>query len=364
MNILHLSTATSWRGGEQQIAYLAGELNANNFQQTVCCPAHSPLHRFCESLPVTVRPFEGRGLAGLGLARIIHKECRQRKISVIHAHDSHAHTSAVLAASLFGNRTPVVLSRRVDFAVSSNPFSRWKYNHPSIRKIVCVSEKIREVTGRDIRDTGKLCVVYDGIDLEKFNPSQKRSLLHDEYQLPAGTRLIGNASALADHKDYYTFVDTAERVLRREKKVRFIIFGDGAEKQHIENYIAEKQLEKSVILAGFRNNIPELLPELDIFLMTSLTEGLGSILLDAFASGVPVVATRAGGIPEIVSHNKTGLLAPLQDSALLSHHVCALLEDAGLCDRLRQDALTHVRNFSKETMARQTMNVYEEVMNQ
>jgi L-malate glycosyltransferase len=363
MNVLHLSTATSWRGGEQQIAYLAGELKANNIQQTVCCPANSPLHLFCETLPVAVRLFEGRGFAGLGLARIVSEECRQGKISVIHAHDSHAHTAAVLAASVFGNRTPVVLSRRVDFAVSPNPFSHWKYNHVSIRKIICVSEKIKAVTGHDIRDQSKLCVVYDGIDLEKFNPAQKRSLLHDEYQLPASTRLIGNASALADHKDYNTFVDTAERVLHREKKVRFIILGAGSEKQHIENYIAEKQLEKSVILAGFRNNIPELLPELDIFLMTSITEGLGSVLLDAFASGVPVVATRAGGIPEIVSHNTTGLLAPVQDSALLAQHVCALLEDAGLSDRLRQEALARVRNFSKEVMAHQTKKIYEEVMN-
>jgi len=360
MNLLHVSTATSWRGGEQQIAYLLGELGKKNCSQTVCCPANSPLHEFCKTLPVTVMPFGSRGFAGISLARLLRNITRQKSISVIHAHDSHAHASAVLSASLFNNKTPLVLSRRVDFPVSGNPFSRWKYNHPAIRKIVCVSEKIKEITGKDVRDKDKLCVVYDGIDLEKFD-RPKQSLLHEEYELPAGTRLVGNASALADHKDYYTFVDTAERVLLREKKVRFIILGAGAEKHRIEKYIAEKQLEKSIILAGFRNNIPELLPELDIFLMTSLTEGLGSIILDAFACGVPVVATRAGGIPEIVSHNKTGLLAPVQDSALLAHHVCAILEDLLLADRLRQDAAIFVRNFSKEKMAEDTLHIYNSI---
>src|SRR6187402_1615180 len=88
MNLLHVSTATSWRGGEQQIAYLLEELGKKNISQIVCCPVHSPLHRFCETLPVPVLPFESRGFAGIPLARTLRDAAIQKNISVIHAHDS------------------------------------------------------------------------------------------------------------------------------------------------------------------------------------------------------------------------------------------------------------------------------------
>jgi len=362
MNILHVSTATSWRGGEQQIAYLLGELNKINIPQTVCCPAHSPLHQFCEAGSIDVHPYKSRGFSGIKLAKILRDLCLQKNSSILHAHDSHAHTAAVLSAAIFKNKTPVVLSRKVDFRVSRNPLSRWKYNHPSIKKILCVSEKVREITGHDIRDQNKLTVVYDGIDLDKFNPGRKGSLLRGEYGLATHTRLVGNASALADHKDYFTFLDTAEIVLKKNPDTRFIIIGSGPEKKNIENYIAGKKLGHAVFMAGFRENIHQLLPELDVFLMTSVTEGLGSIVLDAFAAGVPVVATKAGGIPEIVTHDQTGLVAPVKNAPLLALQVCALLDDEALYKRIRQDAMLFVRNFSKEKMALHTLGVYEEVL--
>ena len=362
MKILHVSTARSWRGGEQQIAYLVSELKEKSVCQVVCCVINSPLHKFCEANQVVVYSFPGRGVLDLKLARLIRNVCINESISIVHAHDSHAHSGAVLSTSIFGNRTPVVISRRVDFAVSHNPFSNWKYNYPGIKKIICVSEKIRQIIENDIRDKNKLCVVYDGIDLNKFDRTKKYSSLHEEYKIESHIKLIGNASALADHKDYFTFVDTAELVLQKKPDTRFVIIGDGPEKRNIEKYIDGKKMGHAIFLAGFRKNVTQLLPELDVFLMTSATEGLGSIVLDSFAAGVPVVATEAGGIPEIVIHNKTGLLAPVKNAVMLSENVCAFLDDEKLCKKINQQSLVFVQNFSKKKMAMQTLDLYEDVL--
>ena len=122
----------------------------------------------------------------------------------------------------------------------------------------------------------------------------------------------------------------------------------------------QKRLSEKIILAGFRPDVPEILPEIDLLLFTSKTEGLGTSLLDAMACGVPVVATHAGGIPEIVEDEVSGLLAPVSDAESLARQVRRLLEEPGLKQRLTQAAHRNVQAFSKEKMAAAILDLYLE----
>lgn len=327
MKIVHISTADSWRGGEQQVAYLTAELQKKNVAQVICCPERSPLFDFCKQNNLPVAPFSSRGIVNIKLARHIKQICDNESASLIHTHDAHGHTASVLSAIVFRNKIPIVVSRRVDVPVSKSPFSKIKYNHQWIKKIICVSEKIKEITSVSIQDKNKLCVVYSGIDPEKFKKESPSNILHQELGLNEAIPIVGNISALAAHKDYYTFVDTAEIVLRLKPNVCFVIIGEGPEEKQIREYIDQKNLSSKIICMGFRRDIPLILPELFIFLMTSDTEGLGTSLLDAFAAKVAVVSTAAGGIPEIVKHHQTGLLAPVKDVKQLADNVIRLLED-------------------------------------
>src|SRR5690606_32318917 len=133
--------------------------------------------------------------------------CRKMQIDICHLHDAHAHSYAILAASFFNNKVPLILSRRVDFPIKKNWASNYKYNHPSIKKIICVSETIVQITAKGIRDKSKLLCIHSGIDLDKFTNSGN---LRREYDIDDDCILVGNTSALADHKDYFTFVDTAK----------------------------------------------------------------------------------------------------------------------------------------------------------
>jgi len=362
MTILHLSTARSWRGGEQQIAYLVEELQTIGIRQWVGCVQGAPMEQWCRERGIPCLAYRKRLSADPVAAWQIRQLCRQEQISLVHAHDSHAHTFAVLAASLFGNQRPVVVSRRVDFPIQKSFLSKWKYRHRAVAKIVCVSKKIEEVVQKNLQQPEKTTVIYSGIDPQKFR-FPATGILRQEYGLAPEVPLVANVAAIANHKDYFTFVKTAKRLVAQGTGAHFfIIGGDGGEQQAIEQFITKQNLEKHITLTGFRKDIPYILPEIDILLFTSKEEGLGTTLLDAFSAGVPVVATAGGGIPELVRHEETGLLAPVGDAEKLSTFVQRLLADPALRQRLSKEAKIFVQQFSKANTARQTLAVYHQIL--
>lgn len=362
MKVLHLSTPTSWRGGEQQVAYLAKALSENKLEQIVLSPQGSELSKRLNGLPLQLRYFQHRGLLDFALARRLTEICRSESVSLVHCHDSRAHSAAVMAATFYGNSTPLVVSRRVDFAISPTPFSRWKYNHKAVKRIICVSEKIRELTAPGLRDPSRLRVVHSGIDTDVYNDLVRNGHIHRELGLESNTPLVGNLSALADHKDYPTFLRTAAKLVSEGFDGHFIIAGSGPEEADIRSLINTLKLEKRVHLLGFRKDVAAVMKELDLFLMTSVTEGLGTIVIEALAAGVPVVATRAGGIPELILHEQCGLLADPSNVAELSRHVLRIFGDSELRLLLNVNGKLRAAQFSYRKTAAATLDIYREVL--
>jgi len=358
MTILHVSTPADWRGGEQQVAYLAIALQSMGIAQVVLCPQGSVLAARMMEASVPVSTFDKRGFMDMLVAQKIFRLSKGKSFDIIHCHDSHAHSAAVVAAVHYGVKSPVIVSRRVDFPVSTNPLSRWKYNHPSVSRIICVSQAIRDITAPAIRDVSKLAVVHSGIDLHKYEqPKGKRKLVH-ELGLSDSSKIVGNLSALADHKDYPTFIRTAEKVIHADPSIHFIIAGKGHEEKRIKKMIHDLKLNTNVHMLGFRDDIVDVMQSLDAFLITSATEGLGTIVLEAFAAGVPVVATRAGGIPEMVEDGVTGLLAPIGDAEALAEATLRILNQPELGKQLAHNASQKVKAFSYQATAEKTLGIY------
>jgi glycosyltransferase involved in cell wall biosynthesis len=277
-------------------------------------------------------------------------------------HTSYGHTLGVLSI-LFGSKANLVLSRRVDNPLRDNWFTKWKYNHPRIKKIIPVSHAIRKVLEKKLKNQSKLVTIHSGIDFTKFTDITHGNFLRTEFNIDDKVILIGNTSALSDHKDYPTFIKTARYLVDKGINAKFLIIGSGELKDLIEDKIREEKMEEHVIMTGFLTNLPLILPELDIFLMTSKTEGLGTSILDAFACEVPVVATDAGGIPEMVIHESTGLLSPVRDYLDLGENILRLVNEIDLKDRLIKNAKKFLReNFSIKKTAAETLNVYEEII--
>lgn len=359
--ILHISTSSSWRGGEQQVAYLASGLLDLGTKQVVLCPKGSSLATRLLEQDIPVTTFDDRGFLGLTLARKIYALCKKGKFTHIHCHDSHAHTSALQFIQLSGKNIPLIVSRRVAFPISKNPFSKWKYNHPAVKQIICVSNIVKEITTLTISNSSKISVIYDGIDVEKYHGKPEERKLFKALGLEESTFLIGNLSALSKSKDFPTFLHIASRVCAEVPKAQFIIAGEGPEKAKIEKIIRSLKLEGKIHLLGFRSDVVEVMQSLDLFLFTSTIEGLGTIVLEAFAAGVPVVATMAGGIPELVDDEHTGLLAAPGDVAALTTAVLRLIKQPEVRTQLTSAASEKVKAFSYQETAAQTLAVYQKI---
>lgn len=354
LKILQVVTALSWRGGEQQVAYLIQELK-EQVDNIVLCSEGSEMESFCIKNNIQHSIQKKKGGFDVSYANKLKQLCKSEEISCVHLHDAHAHTYAILAAVL-GNKAPLILSRRVDFPIKNNFFSSLKYNHTAIKRILCVSNAIKQITAQGIKDSSKLFTVYSGIDLTKFELRTGR--FKKELKLDDTTFLIGNTSALADHKDYFTFLDVAERVAAENDKCHFVVMGDGLMKTEIHQYAKRKKLNGRITFTGFRNDIPKILADLDLFLITSKTEGLGTSILDAFACRVPVVGTDGGGISELIEHEKTGLLCEVKNVEQICSAVEKMMVETDLRNELINNASKKVQSFSKQETAKQTLDHY------
>jgi glycosyltransferase involved in cell wall biosynthesis len=360
--ILHLSSERSWRGGEQQIAYLIDELQNLGLDNMVAVRKHSAFETHCQnnSIKFISLPFSG----SLNLKTIfsIKAICKNHEIDLVHLHSSKSHSAGVMSA-LFGNSVPFILSRRIDFVPKKSGFTQWKYDHQSIRKIICVSDKVREIMETYCRRKGRTVTVHDGIDVNKFLPLPEQNRLRIEFNLPKDTFIIGNTSALEGHKDYFTFIRTIAQLKKDNLPVKAFIVGKGSLEKDLREFAVAQRVTNDIIFTGFRNDIHEILPAFDVFLMTSNEEGLGSSVLDAFAASVPVVSTAAGGIPEMITHNVNGLLADVGDDAKLASHIKEVLRNPPLRQSLiAAGAKRLTEHFSKELMAKKTLKIYEEIL--
>lgn len=245
---------------------------------------------------------------------------------VVHAHDPHAVAMASLALSFgVGAATPtLVVSRRVDFHLQKNSFSRWKYRQAAC--YIAASHAIAQMLEGDGIPASQIRVVHDGIDVEHVMQVPAADL-HKEFWFPKGSPVLVNVAALVPHKGQRYLLDAMARVRRQIPDAQLVIFGEGELRESLEQQVKDLDLGKHVVLAGFRDDVLALTRSADLFVMSSVTEGLGSTLLDAMAFGLAVAGTTAGGIPEAVEHGVTGLLAPPADADALADNIVTLLKD-------------------------------------
>jgi glycosyltransferase involved in cell wall biosynthesis len=201
--------------------------------------------------------------------------------------------------------------------------------------------------------------VHEGIDLARVDAAAPAKL-HEELWLPHDAPIVGNVAALVPHKGQRHLIEAAALVVRQVPDARVVIAGEGELRASLEHAIREHRLEKHVLLAGFRPDVLSLHKAFDVFAMSSVTEGLGTSLLDAMACGKPVVATTAGGIPEVVVDGETGILVAPRDHGAMAAAIVRLLKDDELRRRMGQAGLARVRRtFSADRMVEETVRVYK-----
>lgn len=357
---LHIDTARTWRGGQNQVLTTVLGLRSLGHRTLLVAHSNGELRRRAEEGLdlVSLAPKTEMDLsAAWRLSRVL----KQLTPDIVHAHDPHGVAMAGLALSMSTRlaKPPLVAARRVDFHLRGSSLSRWKYRQ--VDCFICASEAIRQMLIGDGVPPARTVTVHEGIDLEHVDAATPASL-HEELWLPHHAPIVGNVAALVPHKGQRHLIEAARLVLPQVPDVRFVIAGEGELRPALERQIKEHHLEKHVLLAGFRPDVLSLHKAFDIFVMSSITEGLGTSLLDAMAAGKPVVATRAGGIPEVVVDGETGFLVPPRDHGAMATAIVKLLKDDGLRRRMGAAGRTRACTmFSAERMVKETLRVYERV---
>lgn len=358
LKILHISTEKSWRGGEQQIAYLIENLPKQEVESIVFVFEHSAFHQYLKDKKYTYIAYSNKSALHFKNIRLLNQVVKDEDIDILHAHSSNAHSLAFLKNLVF-KQTKLVVSRRVDFIPKMTFFSKCKYNHSSINKYICVSHAIENIMKNSVSDSSKVTTVHSGIDMQKWKSRVSRNRLRESYGFKESTKIIGTIAAIEEHKDLKTFVNVAYE-LKNEDYVFFIV-GSGSLKGQIQSQISALKLE-NIFLTGFQPNIQNYLYCYDLFLFTSKTEGLGTALLDAMAAKIPIVSTNAGGISEIVTHNVTGLTSEAGNERKLAHNIKILMQNNTLKSKLIENAYQKVLSFSAKNMAQKTFEIYKTII--
>ncbi len=359
--VFHIDPEKSWRGGQQQVAYLHEGLVAQGVPSWVICRPGAPFEAYLKSkglphLSITMRN-EGDFFAGWQIARA----ARERGVSILHLHSAHA-VALGLWASLFNRELKLIGVRRVARPIRKHGLSRYKYTSPRITRHVAISDAIAKVMVADGISPQRITTIYSGVDIHRLARERPGENFRHGLGIPKDHLIIGMVAALTAEKGYPTLLEAAATVLKNHDKVTFCALGEGCDGERLRSQARDLKLGDRFRFMGFRRDVGAFLHIFDIFVLASHMEGLGTSILDAQSLGLPVVASRVGGIPEIIEDGVSGLLAESQNSGDFASKLSRLLDDPSLRDTLGKGAFASVKNFSIEATVEKNRSLYREVM--
>ncbi len=358
MRVLMINTEPGWRGGENQLLLLVTGL-AGTVQTVTACRAGGELERRLLLNGAITASMAGSGGFGLRAVMKLRKLLKPPGFDLVHAHTSHAHGLALWA--LLGKQMPLLVTRRVDFAVGRSLVGRWKYRRP--RRLIAVSDCVARVLADGGVPPGQITVIRDGVDPARLGGgADGAAALRAEFGIPPVAVVFGITAHLTDHKDHRTLLRAFAIVEARIANAWLLIAGGGELEAELRLLAAELGLKRTRFL-GFRTDIATVLASLDVFVLSSHHEGLGSAVMDAMFRGLPVVATTAGGIPELVTPGHDGLLVAPRDPAALAGALVVVGTDPAERARLGGHArATAEARFGAARMVAEHVALYRQVL--
>jgi glycosyltransferase involved in cell wall biosynthesis len=351
-------------GTERQFVQALGLLDRNRFELFAgCLKKRGPFLSRVEALGMPIVEFPIRSLVGVDTARWFFRLVdflRTERIDIVHAFDFYTAVFAVPAARWAG--VPIVLASRRELAGD-----RTLWQRQAIRMACSLSTGIvansraagSRLIGWSRSAASRVTVVPNCLDLEEFRATRPPAEVRASLGVPATAPLVGILGALRMEKDHATFLRAAARVAAELPEARFLLVGDGPQRAALEALAQELNIAGRVLFAGDRNDVADLLASLDVFVLSSSTESFPNAILEAMAMERAVVATRVGGIPELVEEGMTGFLVPVSDATAMAGRIAELLRDAALRRAMGRAGRERVeKEFTPQRMKQRLEELY------
>jgi glycosyltransferase involved in cell wall biosynthesis len=359
MKILHVETGMHLYGGALQVAFLIPGLARQGCENILVCPLGSAIAEKLRNHADDLHVVPMKGDLDITFVPRLRAIVRRERPDVVHLHSRRGgDVLGALAARRLG--LPLVMSRRVD-----NLEKGWMIplKYRLYDRVITISEGIRDVLLGQGVPADKIACVPSAVDTDLYRPSTELDWFRREFGLQPGELAVGMVAQMIPRKGHRDLLAALPRVLSDQPRVRVLLFGQGPLRASLEKEVAAAGLRGHVHFAGFRDDLPRVLPNLALLVHPAHREGLGVALLQAAACGVPVVAARAGGIPEIVRNEENGLLVAPGDTTALAGALFRLCADSSLRRRLgergREIAIT---DFSIDAMVGGNLAVYRSLI--
>lgn len=368
LRILHLSGSKHhWSGNEQQLADLVRHLSDMGVVNTIFCYEESAIHEYAKRHNVPTLPQPRKSVYSSSLRRTLRKIVKKSHFDVIHIHTSNFLTLYVLTDLLKRVNIPTIFSRK-GLTNHAGFFSRKKYNYKNIDRIICVSGAVQKNFTKFLmpNNHAKTVVVHDGISIDTMNTDNTVPNVFEKFNLPRRKFVIGNIANHVSDKDLGTLVKTADHLINTlgQKDVVFVQMGDHTGlTQGLMDAVKRAQLRDHVFFVGKIPEAKSYMPQFDLFLMTSCSEGLPLTVYEAFMYKIPVVTTCAGGIPEAVKDGHSGIMTEIGDHISLAKGISKMMNDSTLRERIADNAHTLLlKNFTARQCAERTLSLYKEII--
>jgi len=351
LKILHIDPERNWGGGEAQVLGLLAYLSKRGHRNDLLAHPQGRLFERSGHLGVKRLALTVRNDLDLRAVPALRRLIRDERYDIVHLHTKRAHAlSSWLPRG--PHRPKYVVTRRMDYPEAKNWYTKFLYNR-RVDGVVAISRVIMNLLVEAGVKPERIRLIHSGVDTRQFCPS---AAVRDCAEREA---VVGTLAVLEERKGHRYLLEAAALLKGRGYKITYLIAGDGPLRDQLQERAAALNLRDEVRFLGFVSDTPGFLSQLDIFLLPSLYEGLGVAALEAMAAGKPVIASRAGGLAELVAEGETGLLVAPKDAEGLAQAIARLARDKERAWAMGMRGLEAVQsNFSLERMAAQNEDYY------
>jgi len=354
--VMHIDTGRRFRGGQRQLLLLSARLKTMSATQTVVVSHGSELASRIAGIPMlemsTSAIFRIFRLSRLKEAIV------SRKINIIHAHDSHAHTLGMMLKR-WRPDMKLVVARRVIFPPKTAASRKMKYGR-GVDCFIAISRAVKESLTANGISSENIEVIPSGLDLQEINKADADTEFVSSL-LPGCSFVIVSAGALTEEKDMTTAVRAFALVAKEDQKAGMIILGDGPQRERLEKLRKSLGLDR-LVLAGHREPMAPIFKACRVFLLTSTSEGLNTSAIEAAACGLPLIVSDVGGLPEIAEQDNNGILCPPGKPERFAEAIVELIKDGARRDRMSAGSVEKAAGFDIGVTAEKTMEVYKRVL--
>lgn len=361
LNILHTESSDGWGGQEARTVLEAEHFGQRGHRVRIAGPPNSGIGREAHRRGVPFVPILMRSVMDLSGWYQFCRLLRHEQPTILHTHSSKDSWLAGLAGKQAG--VPALIrTRHVSIPVHAHRLNL-VYKIPD-RIIVTASITRNHLVKHCGLDPNRVVTLPTGVDLNQFGPHISGKPFREEFGLDETTPIVGIVAQLRGSKGHDIFIEAARILSDQNPEMRFFIVGDGLWGDLIKEKVKQEKMTNRIHLTGYREDIPAVMAALDVMVIASIrTDGIPQAGLQAMATGVPLVGTNVGGIPEILRDGETGLLVPAGDASSLADAISHLLSNPPLRKQLSTNGMKRVRkDYSLENMLDILERLYEDTL--